>query len=1039
MKFAKELDQELVPEWRIKYLNYKAGKKYIKAVSRAINRAHGTPSVRRSGDLPPHATPSFYNASSTPRRTTAASADDGEPLRDSPAPFGSRPVPRPQPTSKSVPIARNERQALTDAADDDYHYGSFVPTPLAQSPPPELDRSNTFELPAPAMHVPSEGMAGGSKSAMTLRKSLSRLALKRSVSMAADLPTTDGPASRRTPSVATVADDGTPRQRLKRLFSTSSPLGRRNSREYSMSNLDDVREREREFFRFLDSELDKVETFYKQKEDQAAERLKLLREQLHEMRNRRIDEIRKAKERRETAHSNGGSSGDNNSSNGKNLPWVDPLKNRLFKPGPNSKALQKMPQTPVMMSGAAGGREERRDYTRRPPEDDVPYRTAKRKLKLALQEFYRGLELLKAYALLNRKAFRKLNKKYDKAVNARPPYRFMNEKVNKSWFVNSDVLDGYITAVEDLYARYFERGNHKIAAGKLRSLSRRPGDESASSFRNGLLIGIGSVFAIQGCVEGAQLLFHTDPVLREQSSYLMQIYGGYFLMLYLFILFCLDCRLWTMNKINYPFIFEFDPRSQLDWRQLAEFPSFFVLLFGLFIWLNFSRLGSPDMFLYYPVLLIFISFVILFLPAPVLWHRSRRWFLYSHWRLFFAGLYPVEFRDFFLGDIYCSLTYATCNIELFFCLYAHYWQNPVQCNSNHSRLLGFFAALPPIWRALQCIRRYHDTKNIFPHLVNCGKYTMTITAAVCLSLYRIDNNNTNRILFIFFSTINGIYVSVWDLFMDFSLLQSGSRHFLLRDILALKTRWYYYAAMAIDPVLRFSWIFYAIFTHDTQHSTVVSFMVAFAEVTRRGMWTLFRVENEHCANVAQYKASRDVPLPYQLEMFTAARGSAELAGGGRASGGDGGAAEEQSAAPPSTAGRSTGVDVGGATPERAATAMQPTPRPEEDGGGTVRRRARTETWGKKSIGAIMAEAHRQDFEKRRKPAGEGSPRSAMGRGGALGADEDDDDDDDDEAGMTDEDEQAEREMLLEETLGGFSGDEDRDPDRDRDRGRKDAE
>lgn len=28
-------------------------------------------------------------------------------------------------------------------------------------------------------------------------------------------------------------------------------------------------------------------------------------------------------------------------------------------------------------------------------------------------------------------------------------------------------------------------------------------------------------------------------------------------------------------------------------------------------------------------------------------------------RLFFAGLYPVEFRDFFLGDIYCSLTYAT--------------------------------------------------------------------------------------------------------------------------------------------------------------------------------------------------------------------------------------------------------------------------------------------------------------------------------------------------------------------------------------------
>lgn len=36
------------------------------------------------------------------------------------------------------------------------------------------------------------------------------------------------------------------------------------------------------------------------------------------------------------------------------------------------------------------------------------------------------------------------------------------------------------------------------------------------------------------------------------------------------------------------------------------------------------------------------------------------------------------------------------NIELFFCLYAHSWDEPQQCNSNHSRLLGFFACLPPM-------------------------------------------------------------------------------------------------------------------------------------------------------------------------------------------------------------------------------------------------------------------------------------------------------------------------------------------------------
>lgn len=445
-----------------------------------------------------------------------------------------------------------------------------------------------------------------------------------------------------------------------------------NKDDISMRAFDEVREREIEFFRFMDGELDKVETFYKLKEEQAGERLALMREQLHEMRNRRIDEIQHADRRGiEEAEISPNASGDDEASRARNhasvaasagngngtgsghqsdgedgkawdvyQEWIAPVRAKIFKPGPNSKALQKMPQTPRMLGGVLGGGsgvpgvDGHRDYVRRPGDHEIPYRTAKRKLKLALQEFYRGLELLKSYAMLNRTAFRKLNKKYDKAVNARPPYRYMNEKVNRSWFVNSTVVDDLIVAVEDLYARYFERGNHKIAVGKLRALTKRAGDESGSAFRNGLMIGIGAVFAIQGTVDGAQKLFVADPLLSTQTSYLMQLYGGYFLMLYLFTLFCINCHIWTISKVNYPFIFEFDPRSHLDWRQLSQFPSFFFLVFGLFIWLNFSDAANPRLFLYYPVILIGFTFVLLFFPAPVLWHRSRKWFLYSHVRLF---------------------------------------------------------------------------------------------------------------------------------------------------------------------------------------------------------------------------------------------------------------------------------------------------------------------------------------------------------------------------------------------------------------------
>ena len=71
--------------------------------------------------------------------------------------------------------------------------------------------------------------------------------------------------------------------------------------------------------------------------------------------------------------------------------------------------------------------------------------------------------------------------------------------------------------------------------------------------------------------------------------------------------------------------------------------------------------------------------------------------------------------------------------------------------------------------------------------------------------------------------------------------------------------------MVIDPILRFNWIFYVIDIHELQTSSMVAFFIALSEVLRRGMWTLFRVENEHCNNVGRYRASRDVPLPYDIE------------------------------------------------------------------------------------------------------------------------------------------------------------------------------
>lgn len=615
------------PEWRVKYLNYKAGKKYVKAVSRAINRANGTPRGL-TNRTPSHLTTRTYRTSFNPRdaRESAYTSEWPGPPAYSQGHQSSQPYPIPS-------RAAAEDEALTDRGND-MQYGSFVPTPPNASPLAQADARNDFELPAPAIKGPpdSPGLSrnGNSIRQVDPRQSMERRASSQALPGSSSSNTFLTKSWSRRKGMQGGMDAPSP---LRRIFSHSGGMSRDQS-GYGLQPFDLVREREYEFYDFMDSELDKVESFYKLKEEQAGKRLSLLREQLHEMRNRRLHEMTSSGPTEENIHSNGDSDSAIDRGNG----WVRPIKTKFFPPGPNSKALRNMPRTPYLASTGQTG-EGRSDYIRRPENHDVSYRTAKRKLKLALQEFYRGLELLKSYALLNRTAFRKINKKFDKAANARPPLRYMNEKVNKAWFVNSDVLDGHIKAVEDLYSRYFERGNHKLAVGKLRSLSKKPTGESGSSFLNGFLLGVGIVFSVQGLVHGAQLQWSDDLTLRTQTSYLLQIYGGYFLMMLLFSLFCVNCYVWTKCKVNYAFVFEFDPRSHVDWRRLAEFPSFFLLLFGVVMWANFSRHGDERLYLYYPVILIALTALIILFPAPIMAYKTRNWFAYSHVSALFISLH----------------------------------------------------------------------------------------------------------------------------------------------------------------------------------------------------------------------------------------------------------------------------------------------------------------------------------------------------------------------------------------------------------------
>lgn len=420
-------------------------------------------------------------------------------------------------------------------------YGSII-----ASPPGRASTASdiaSLELPDPALDPQDESPQGGArneakktafrgrdlqpKSTRSVRLESPPLSPRQTSFVGS--PGADSSVARRDFEVSSADASSAKRkpQLLKRVFTHQDwELDRHAHAEVPL--LESERRRD-EFFVFLDDELDKIESFYQMKEEEASRRLQLLRRQLHIMRDQRIQEILAGAKKTKQSGKTGGAAESNGLTkfNSHRIKEVIAGRNRL---GKNTEALAQMASTP----GTLRGRDpetvtRRRDFSRRPDEEgdvptsDVSYRSAKRKLKHALQEFYRGLELLKGYAYLNRTAFRKINKKYDKTVQARPAMRYMSEKVNKAWFVQSEVTESLIGHTEDLYARYFERGNRKLAISKLRRHDKKAGDYSSNTFRSGLLLMAGLLFAIQALIYVGQHMSSKDEALHIRTSYLLQV------------------------------------------------------------------------------------------------------------------------------------------------------------------------------------------------------------------------------------------------------------------------------------------------------------------------------------------------------------------------------------------------------------------------------------------------------------------------------------------------------------------------------------
>ena len=211
--------------------------------------------------------------------------------------------------------------------------------------------------------------------------------------------------------------------------------------------------------------------------------------------------------------------------------------------------------------------------------------------------------------------------------------------------------------------------------------------------------------------------------------------------------------------------------------------------------------------------------------------RQRR----SFWKVLaytlMAPYYRVQFRDGMVGDVLTSLVRPFQNVLL---LLPPSWV-------LFTVLLPMATVTPLFLRFLQCLRQVWDSGERWPALVNAGKYFVAAHAA-------LGGVFGFGMAWWVSSVISTMYQLAWDITMDWNLLDRNGK---LRRKRLYPFAWMYWVIAALNGLLRFGWTLTFVPAQYldatgvlTQRRWVLGPILAVAEIIRRSLWALIRVEWE---------------------------------------------------------------------------------------------------------------------------------------------------------------------------------------------------
>lgn len=494
-----------------------------------------------------------------------------------------------------------------------------------------------------------------------------------------------------------------------------------------------------------------------------------------------------------------------------------------------------------------------------------------RTLKDAFLEFYRGLYLIKQYARLNIEAIERLLMKYDKYIITGSKSKNLRSALSKYPFFKRRMLKVLMKETEHVYALAFTKGHRTEAMEKLK-IPKANKQVEMTTFKFGFMLGVSFIWVLIMLylliISSSRTL---DNLIPGFIAFRIPIAITVFIWLWGF-----NIWIWSMYRVNYPFLFEFSARRSLRHQILFTFASVSTLVTTTLL-LIYTIAGVQ----YYDTIIISGLNGMKKIPLPVFpivilcailllflfsQYQADFWILKSLRRIFIVPFVTVHFQDFFVAEQNLSLVLVFHDIAYTLChLAVDAFPEHRKCDSSPMWIYPVITSLIVVQRSLQCLRRWWDLRDLV-QILNIFRYALLLLVvwfSYLGSLYPNATPSYHQTLWPLALFLCAAFHFYWDVVVEWNL---GHRKEQYLRAQLLFPAWWYYCIMVLSLFLRFLWPLSL--SPEIIRSTINPFtfgiIVMFLELVRKSLWNGIMLEKEQLNNGSKFRSIKLITQPLSL-------------------------------------------------------------------------------------------------------------------------------------------------------------------------------